>query len=879
MQHDLDYILSIFQSSGRQRIDTSDSATATATTFSDPRGLSIAPAPPQVYFGRTIETQSIIDILDRDSETCVAVLGGPGMGKTTLALTALHHPSIVSRFASRRFFVAFDAAEGQSSCFGILCGAFGVPLADRRTAEKDLIHALCGHPTLLLLDNFESAWESPASRREAEDVLVFLASLQGLSILVTLRGSERPQGPSWTDPFLPPLQPLDRASAAQLFAAHSNMTLDDKDVPTILAILDNVPLAVTLMSNIAQYEHPSELLRRWESMKTAMLIRGHGDHRLSSVDVSIALSLASPRIIAVPEAVTVLGLLSILPQGTFDSDFDLWASHVSSHRRSLSALLQTALVYRSSDSRICVLAPIREYMLTWHPPTVSAITPLYEHYFALASLIRHGGIRRSSAEAVAAISPEVGNIYFVIHYSLGHSTTFRPALEAAICMFHLKRSTGVGHTDLLPQALAILDDLAADLLFEWGTYAQRGFVSGDPKNLLSEALELYERVGNVGGIIDAAIMLTEYEPPEGAIAACLKLSLIAESIFDDRRLAHCQHRLAYAYQRVGNLADARSACQKAIDISRPFGSCEYRRLGPLLIQIADLCVDSGDLVLGMAHFREAITTLEAVSYSANLTRARRMFAPVLLMQGRTRETIDNLLLAKREAQSVGHAVGVAESLRLLVTAYLAASDERSAVAAALELEEVMSAPRGEGGLAFGLAAKGELALWQGDLPNAAAALQSAITAARMAHHRLDAQGLLVEEARILLVLGQVEQALGEVKGARRCFLVAALVFRKLSIQIETVPAIVRFAQALDAEDDDVMSTILDATMPPLKRYKFRPMLAGTLLSSASLALRRREVQQARQHVEGALLYFKEMETGRGISSAQSLLRQIELMVL
>jgi hypothetical protein len=67
----------------------------------------------------------------------------------------------------------------------------------------------------------------------------------------------------------------------------------------LLAAVDCVPLAVALMANLAETDSTETLLLRWREEHSSLLHRT--PDRRASLDVSIALSLNSSRIRAVPE--------------------------------------------------------------------------------------------------------------------------------------------------------------------------------------------------------------------------------------------------------------------------------------------------------------------------------------------------------------------------------------------------------------------------------------------------------------------------------------------------------------------------------------------------------------------------------------------------
>ena len=70
-----------------------------------------------------------------------------------------------------------------------------------------------------------------------------------------------------------------------------------------------MPLAVDLIAHLVDHEGCAHVLARWENEKTSLLSAGH-DHQ-SNLDVSIAISLSSPRLASSPGAMDLLRVLSI----------------------------------------------------------------------------------------------------------------------------------------------------------------------------------------------------------------------------------------------------------------------------------------------------------------------------------------------------------------------------------------------------------------------------------------------------------------------------------------------------------------------------------------------------------------------------------------
>jgi hypothetical protein len=139
-----------------------------------------------------------------------------------------------------------------------------------------------------------------------------------MSYQITMRGAERPSKVHWTRPFLSPLKPLDQKAARLTFMDIVDDKHDLEEVDKILSLTDNMPLAINLLAHLVDSEGCSNVLLRWEKENTLMISEGF-DKR-SNLNLSISLSLSSPRIKSLPQSQELLNLLGMLPDGPSDVD-------------------------------------------------------------------------------------------------------------------------------------------------------------------------------------------------------------------------------------------------------------------------------------------------------------------------------------------------------------------------------------------------------------------------------------------------------------------------------------------------------------------------------------------------------------------------------
>ncbi|KAJ7613532.1 hypothetical protein FB45DRAFT_874482 [Roridomyces roridus] len=193
-----------------------------------------------------------------------------------------------------------------------------------------------------------------------------------------MRGAERPTKVRWTRPFLPPLGPLSDHAALQLFTDIADDIHDPNEVNQLLQVTDNLPLAVDLVAHLVDSVGCSDALCRWKTARTTSVSRGYD--RRSNLDISINISLTSPRIISVLGALDLLKLLSILPDGLDGNQLQQmgFPHNVLACR---AVLISTSLAFVDEALRIRVLVPIQEHLQHFHPVGIPLLRPVQRSLF------------------------------------------------------------------------------------------------------------------------------------------------------------------------------------------------------------------------------------------------------------------------------------------------------------------------------------------------------------------------------------------------------------------------------------------------------------------------------------------------------------------
>jgi hypothetical protein len=143
---------------------------APATAVSSASAAPAVPRlpPPRHCFGREDAVPHAVAAVLAKPAAPLAILGPSGVGKTTVAVTALHSPRVVRRFRSRRFFVRADGASGRDARVAAIAAAEGLetgPGLEQRTWRE-----LESGAVLLVLDNAETPWDADPQRSKAKRV-------------------------------------------------------------------------------------------------------------------------------------------------------------------------------------------------------------------------------------------------------------------------------------------------------------------------------------------------------------------------------------------------------------------------------------------------------------------------------------------------------------------------------------------------------------------------------------------------------------------------------------------------------------------------------------------------------------------------------------
>jgi tetratricopeptide (TPR) repeat protein len=543
---------------------TSVSALA-ADTYFDIRCIDDHEPRPQI-FGRDDETETIVNsLLERK---IILIAGGPGMGKTAVATAAFYDPRIIAHFGRRRVFASLETATEPRAILGKLVETLGLAPTGDEVSLLRLVEANAAEkPLAAILDNAETVFDT--DRVTSERLLNLVAQVQGLSLVVTIRGVP-PHVPGGMQ--IDNLTQLDRDAATDAFLAVAGSSFkNDQDLPHILHALDGHALSIRLVAAQAIGSTSLAGIREsWDEVHAEILrISGEEESRLTSVRASLALSLNSKRMKSTPLARRLMALLAFLPSGLVQGEVhsllgDRGIVTKAKANDAVVCLHQLRLVEQRPDSRLRMLTPLRECAKSDVELLKVDRSRLIDRYLKLAAKGRTLGSRdwekfRDSVEA------ESDNLDAICELAVAKNFTHRMIEEALSGLSKYHVYSGRGSISSIHHAAARLhrqpsSRFAARCVRDLGEVASAHYDHETARARFEEALLLYQNVRAIAGEADCVTSLGAIEKMHSNhAAACMhfeKASKLYRSIGSSHGEANCVQHLGNIAEMQGNHAAA-----------------------------------------------------------------------------------------------------------------------------------------------------------------------------------------------------------------------------------------------------------------------------------------------------------------------------------
>jgi hypothetical protein len=288
---------------------------------------------------------------------------------------------------------------------------------------------------------------------------------------------------------------LEQVAAHQTLIDIAEDHHDPGEVDRVLSLTDNMPLAINLIAHLVDVEGCSSVLSRWEEEKTSLISDGYD--KKSNLDLSISLSLSSPRIKAVPHSKELLSLLSMLPDGLSDVQLIRSKLPIEDIRNCKTTLIRTTLAYLDDKQQLKALVPIREYMQKTHPPGNELVKALFKHFHELLELHKDFYGTEMISATVGQISSNLANIQSLLWNGLQKDhPDLTDNIFSALHLNVFSRITGRGPISLLGQLHKILPQpcehrLEAYFIAELFASSRTVPIS-DPETLVPQALEHFK---------------------------------------------------------------------------------------------------------------------------------------------------------------------------------------------------------------------------------------------------------------------------------------------------------------------------------------------------------------------------------------------------
>ena len=404
-------------------------------------------------------------------------MGSGGIGKTSAGLHIFHHSDVVHRFKHHRYFVACDAITTSDALATAILKVVGAQVVKGENPDSTLYRVLMTLPSsLVFLDNFETPWDSESSKSGVEDILSKIGVCPKMFLMVTTRIKGLPSNLSWT--YKEEIAPLSPEAARQTYltidSSRGDMNDDSlKTLDELLKELDYVPLAIRLLATVGSGLSLTYLLRQWREERTELLDSEPRNDRQSSIAVSISISLSQLMITNNPEALHLLGILSLLPDG-----LSSWADRISQIGPGFTkvhhlarVLLQSSLCFLQGET-LKVLSPIRHYILLHNPAATHHVDDLERYYWNLIRDHSKTIFRPGFVEARKILDSEMGNIRSliknairnhpsldVVEVTIDLSWYFSNTIPSIELLMEIREQTkGLGATSIEAQRLQVLGE-------------------------------------------------------------------------------------------------------------------------------------------------------------------------------------------------------------------------------------------------------------------------------------------------------------------------------------------------------------------------------------------------------------------------------------
>jgi tetratricopeptide (TPR) repeat protein len=533
----------------------------------------------------------------------IALIGAGGIGKTSVALTVLHHNRIKERFGENRRFIRCDQfPASRTHLLARLSTVIGAGVENPEDLTP-LRPFLSSKEMLIILDNAESILDPQGTNaQEIRSVVDELCQFKTISLLITSRVTTVPRHCK-----RPKIPTLSMEAACDIFYGIYGEDQRSSIINDLLRRLDFHALSITLLATTASYNtwDYDRLAKEWDAERAQVLQTDCNE----SLAATIGLSLSSPTFRTLgPNARDLLGVVAFFPQGVDEKNLDWLFPTISNRKNLFDKFCVLSLTYRSNGF-VTMLSPIRDYLGPRDPQSSPLLCATRDYYFGRLSVDvdpNKPGFRETgwivsedvNVEQLLDVFTSVGqnpgaNAWVVCGHFMEHLAWHKPRQT----VLGLKIEALPEDDQHKPWCLLRLSQLFQGI----GNYAEQ-------KRLLTHTLELERRRGDDYRVAQTLRFLSEVNrnlglDEEGVVQAKAALE-ISERIDDTVGQGWCLNDLAWLLFSCQRLDAAEDAASRAIDLLMEKGQetiiCQLHRVLGMIYQ------SNGEKTKAVHHFETAL---------------------------------------------------------------------------------------------------------------------------------------------------------------------------------------------------------------------------------------------------------------------------------
>jgi tetratricopeptide (TPR) repeat protein len=594
--------------------------------------------------------------------TPVALVGAGGIGKTSIALTVLHHDRVKQRFGEDRRSIRCDQFPATlAHLLDRLSKVTGAGVENPEDLTSLRPH-LSSKEMVIVLDNAESILDPQGT--DAAEIYALVEELSQLPTLCLCITSRISTIPPECETFEIPTLSMDaaRRTLYRIYKYDKRPNLVDG----ILEQLDFHPLSITLLATVAhQNKWSADRLRsEWEKHRTSVLRTRHN----KSLAATIELSLASPMFQEFgPDARALLEVIAFFPRGIDEKNVSWLFPTISNGIDIFDGFCTLSLTHRSNGF-ITMLAPLRDYLSPEDPKLSPLLRMAKGCYFARLSFELDPN-RPDFGEARWITSEDVN-----VEHLLDVFTTIDADSELvwdACAKFlrhlywHKKRLTV-----LSPKIEGLPDDhiCKPTCLYELSRLFDLLGDHVERKRLLTHTLKLEREWGDDFRVAHTLWQLSDVDRQMGLCGEGVQLAKealeILERLGDAVRQVQCLIKLAWSLRGDNQLDAAEEAASRAIDLLSAKGN-QFLVYESHFV-LGKICRSKGEIGKTIHHFEVALGIASSFGWHDQQFWAHHSLAWLFLDEGRFDDAQAHVKRAKSYAVNHLYFMGLAMELQVLV---------------------------------------------------------------------------------------------------------------------------------------------------------------------------------------------------------------------